>query len=53
MALYGYNLSFKVLLRVGGQAPNFNAASGPLLTDEADFSSVKLVSSGQLLQKEF
>ena len=53
MALYGYNFSFKVLLRVGGRAPNFNAISGPLLTVEADFSSVKLVSWGQVGQKEF
>ena len=53
MALYGYNLSFKVLLRVGGQVPNFNTTSGPQLTAEADFSSVKLVSWCQVGQKEF
>ena len=51
MALYGYNLSFKVLLRVGGRVPDFNATSGPQLTAEADFSSVKLVSWGQVWQK--
>ena len=62
MALYGYNLSFKVLLRVGGwvvgwvggwvggRVPDFNATSGPQLTAEADFSSVKLVSWGQVWQ---
>ena len=51
MALYGYNLSFKVLLRVGGRVPDFNATSGPQLTAEADFSSVKVVSHGQVWQK--
>ena len=51
MALYGYNLSFKVLLRVGGRVPDFNATSGPQLTAEADFSPVKLVSWGQVWQK--
>ena len=48
MALYGYNLSFKVLLGsdswVGVLVPYYNASSGPQLTAEAEFSLVELVS---------
>ena len=50
MALYGEKLSFKVSLRVGGRVPNYNATSGPLLTAEAEFESVELVSWGQVWQ---
>ena len=51
MALYGEKLSFKDSLRVGGRVPNYNATSGPLLTAEAEFESVELVSWGQVWQK--
>ena len=59
MALYGEKLSFKVSLRsdgwtgrrVGGRVADYNATSGPQLTAEADISSVRLVSWGQVWQK--
>ena len=44
MALYGYSLRFKVLLRVDGWDTDFNDAVGPQLTAEAEFSLVELVS---------
>ena len=56
MALYGEKLSFKVSLRsdgwVGGRVPDYNATSGPQLTAEADISSVRLVSWGQVWQQK-
>ena len=54
MALYDKKLSLKVLLRsdgwVGGRVPDYNATSGRQLTAEADISSVRLVSWGQVWQ---